>query len=281
AWNEDERAYNRDQDAKTWTWREDERDYNRAWNEDERAYNRSQDAKTWAWNQDERDYSRGRDAVGDRRYDDATTYSRSQDALDRQERQDRYAVSDAQTALSNQRTANNDRAALGWQALNAGMVPDQETLAVMGVDPNEASLYASGIRNTQAAQAAKASSGASGESKAAQMSLSTAKGLADEEHWSDAVYETLLREGYTEQDIQNAYGEDDGFKSYIRTRNAASGPGLRTFESQYNRIAGYLKDGKEKDAATTINAIYSSLNERQRLRLNALLDSYGYQSVGG
>ena len=89
-WAEEERDYNRQQDAYNKQWAEEERDYNRQqdaynkqWAEEERDYNRQQDAYNKQWAEEEREYDRQNDQLDREWAENESAYDRQNDQYDR------------------------------------------------------------------------------------------------------------------------------------------------------------------------------------------------------
>ena len=131
--------------------------------------------------------------------------------------------------------SERDRAiSLADSMISVGVVPDAATLAAAGISEADARLMASAVNAERSAKiegaatkAANASTKTSGTKSTAKttMALSEAKSMADNDQWTEGVYQSFIANGFTDNDLKTRYG--DVFSSFRRGLVGASASGGR------------------------------------------------------
>ena len=158
--------------------------------------------------------------------------------------------------------------------LQAGGTTSSELVGASGYE-NE---YVRALENYYRQQATQGSakSGGSGGSRSggSSMSLATAKAMAKEGQFNDAVLDTLHKAGFTDEYIRKVYGYDANQSGYGTVRN--QGMKASEWEMVLNNIRANLRQGRVSAAEAYMDQVAGGMSREQYNQAMQLFGSYGY-----
>lgn len=212
--------------------------------------------RSFAYNSYLGDYSRLQDYLAGLQGQEQTEHSRYLEELD--------AIREKQELQRGQIDA----------ILQAGGSPSSELVGASGYE-NE---YVRALENYYRQQAAQGSakSGGSGGSRSggSSMSLATAKAMAKEGQFNDAVLDTLHKAGFTDEYIRKVYGYDANQSGYGTVRN--QGMKASEWEMVLNNIRANLRQGRVSAAEAYMDQVAGGMSREQYNQAMQLLESFGY-----
>lgn len=133
--------------------------------------------------------------------------------------QNQQKIDQTQQQINNAAAQNTlaTNQANAYELLNRGIIPNDTLLASIGISRETALAYRESLNQV----GATTTNGTSGKS----MTVSDAKNLAKSGVWTDVTYNAFLSNGWTETEIQAAYGSQDGYKQYMAGRNTGTASG--------------------------------------------------------
>lgn len=162
---------------------------------------------------------------------------------------------------------------LAYSMLQAGIVPDTDTLSTAGIGATDANAIAAYYKQLAAQQAVKKASSGGGGGGGGNMKLSAAKEMAENGHFTDDVIAAFKREGYDEAYLADVYGYDPN----ATVQEEASAAGIN--ESRFNQLGQavnqYLAQGMGQKALDYLNGVWETLNRDQQDRIKAQFNRYG------
>lgn len=217
-------------------------------------------------------------------YATAAQISQNQQKIDLDERQ--ISNAERQAAASQAQNAQSANRTTAFNLLDRGIVPNDTILSSIGMDRATAQAYAQAIRDSGG------TSGTSGSTSSGKsMTIGNAKDLAKGGVWTDTMYNAFLSNGWTEADIQAAYGTQDGYKSYMAGKNGgtASGGASTTTtaasaginQSRFNQamqgISAQMAQGGAQTALNTVTSLWGQMSDAQKKQVQDLFARYGYR----